>query len=41
MTLPESTAKFSERKNEKSYFKSENQHDCPLERIILNDIPQL
>lgn len=41
MTLHMSTAKFGERKNEKSYFRSENQLDCPLERIILNDIPKL
>lgn len=35
MTLPMSTAKFSERKNENSYFRSKNQLDCPLERKIL------
>lgn len=36
-----SAAKFSERKNEKSYFRNENQLDCPLERITFNDIPKL
>lgn len=41
MTLPMSTAKFSERQNEKSYFRSENQLDCALERTALNDIPKL
>lgn len=41
MTLPMSTAKFSEIQNEMSYFKSENQLDCALERTALNDIPKL